>query len=123
MSETALVPVDVQPRDVMVRSQNIASAAKEIVMRCSVNLQGKRYICAEGWQALANLSNGLVVSQVGPSSGWLPVLMASYGPSGWMQGCRRQALRSRIQMVSSKGATTVGCGCTRLADWCAAQMS
>ena len=56
MSETALVPVDVQPRDVMVRSQNIASAAKEIVMRCSVNLQGKRYICAEGWQALANLS-------------------------------------------------------------------
>lgn len=54
--ETALVPVEVQPREVMVRNQNVANACREIVMRCSVKLQGKQYIQAEGWQALANLS-------------------------------------------------------------------
>ena len=55
---TALVPVngEIQPRDVMLRNQNVANACREIVLRCSVNLQGKKYIQAEGWQALANLS-------------------------------------------------------------------
>jgi len=55
---TALVPVggEIQPRDVMLRNQNVANACREIVLRCSVMLQGKKYIQAEGWQALANLS-------------------------------------------------------------------
>lgn len=55
---TALVPVnaEIQPRDVMVKNQNVANACREIVLRCSVMLQGKKYIQAEGWQALANLS-------------------------------------------------------------------
>ena len=55
-NETALAVVEVQPREVMVRNQNVANACREIVMQCSVKLQGKQYIQAEGWQALANLS-------------------------------------------------------------------
>ncbi len=57
MSETtALAVIEVQPRQVMERNQSVANACREIVMRCSVKLQGKQYIQAEGWQALANLS-------------------------------------------------------------------
>lgn len=55
MSETGLVPVE-QPRELMVRGQSVATACKEIVMRCSVHFAGRRYIQAEGWQALASLS-------------------------------------------------------------------
>lgn len=56
MTETALVVADTQPREVMQRNQGVANACREIVMRCSVRLQGRQYIQAEGWQALANLS-------------------------------------------------------------------
>lgn len=55
MSDLGLVPVE-QPRELMVRGQGVASACREIVMRCSVHFAGRRYIQAEGWQALASLS-------------------------------------------------------------------
>lgn len=55
-SETALAVIEVQPKEVMVRNQNVANACREIVLQCSVKLQGRQYIQAEGWQALANLS-------------------------------------------------------------------
>jgi hypothetical protein len=56
MSETALAIVEDQPQSVMVRNQNVANACKAIVLKCSVHFAGRRYIQAEGWQALAALS-------------------------------------------------------------------
>lgn len=59
----SIVPVniDVQsvvPRDVVRKGEQVAEACRAIVLQCSMSLQGKNYIKAEGWQALA-AANGL----------------------------------------------------------------
>lgn len=56
MSGGELVVVEDQPKAIMVRNQGVANACREIVLRCSVHFAGRRYIQAEGWQALAALS-------------------------------------------------------------------
>lgn len=56
MSEiTNLVPIGTaeSPQEVMTRGQATAAACRQIVLQCSMKLQGKKYIKAEGWQALA----------------------------------------------------------------------
>ena len=59
----SLVPIEdgqshIVPRDVVTRGHQVADACRQIVMQCSIDLKGKRYIKAEGWQALA-AANGL----------------------------------------------------------------
>ena len=54
MSETALTVYEVDnPAAVVSKAQATANACKAIVVQCSMQLQGRRYIKAEGWQALA----------------------------------------------------------------------
>ena len=59
----SLVPIEdgqshIVPRDVVTRGHQVADACRQIVMQCSIDLKGKKYIKAEGWQALA-AANGL----------------------------------------------------------------
>ena len=54
MSETAIAVIEPNnPQSVVTRGQATANACRAIVMQCSMQLQGRRYIKAEGWQALA----------------------------------------------------------------------
>jgi hypothetical protein len=55
MVETALAVYETEtnPQSVVTKGQATANACRAIVMQCSMQLQGKRYIKAEGWQALA----------------------------------------------------------------------
>ena len=54
MSETALAIYEPEnPQAVVTKGQATANACRAIVMQCSMQLQGRRYIKAEGWQALA----------------------------------------------------------------------
>lgn len=48
----------VMPREVVRKGEQVAEACRAIVLQCSMQLQGKSYIKAEGWQALA-AANGL----------------------------------------------------------------
>ena len=52
------VSLGIVPRDVVTRGHQVADACRQIVMQCSMDLKGKKYIKAEGWQALA-AANGL----------------------------------------------------------------
>lgn len=60
----SMVPVNeiqttaVMPREVVRKGEQVAEACRAIVLQCSMQLQGKSYIKAEGWQALA-AANGL----------------------------------------------------------------
>lgn len=58
----SVVPVSdihpIVPGEVVRRGEQVAQACRAIVVQCSMALQGKRYIKAEGWQALA-AANGL----------------------------------------------------------------
>lgn len=54
----SLVPIadvgsDIIPRDVILRGHQVADACRQIVMQCTIDLRGKKYIKAEGWQAIA----------------------------------------------------------------------
>ena len=54
MSETAIAVIEPNnPQSVVTRGQATANACRQIVLKCSMQLQGKTYIKAEGWQALA----------------------------------------------------------------------
>jgi hypothetical protein len=54
VSETAIAVIEPNnPQSVVTRGQATANACRAIVMQCSMQLQGRRYIKAEGWQALA----------------------------------------------------------------------
>ena len=55
MSETAIAVYEPEsnPQAVVTKGQATANACRAIVMQCSMQLQGRRYIKAEGWQALA----------------------------------------------------------------------
>lgn len=46
---TAVAP----PKELVEKGQAVANACRAIVEHCSMSLQGRRYILAEGWQALA----------------------------------------------------------------------
>lgn len=52
------VQTTVVPREVVRKGEQVAEACRAIVLQCSMQLQGKSYIKAEGWQALA-AANGL----------------------------------------------------------------
>lgn len=59
----SIVPVNIEvqsvvPREVVRKGEQVAEACRAIVLQCSMSLQGKNYIRAEGWQALA-AANGL----------------------------------------------------------------
>ena len=53
MSETAIAVIENNPQSVVTKGQATANACRQIVLKCSMQLQGKTYIKAEGWQALA----------------------------------------------------------------------
>lgn len=53
MVENGLIPIEIAPQAIVARAQKTADACRQIVMKCSIQLQGRGYIKAEGWQALA----------------------------------------------------------------------
>ena len=54
MSETAIAVIEPNnPQSLVTKGQATANACRQIVLKCSMQLQGKTYIKAEGWQALA----------------------------------------------------------------------
>lgn len=53
MSETKLAVIDSDPAEVVARGNNTAKACKAIILQNTMQLQGKRWVKAEGWQALA----------------------------------------------------------------------
>ena len=55
MSENAIIDTTVQqsPKEVMTMVSQVASATKALVGNAVINLQGKKYIKVEGWQAIA----------------------------------------------------------------------
>lgn len=59
----ALVPATVEdsPAQLMRRATDVASVSREIVLKTAVNIQGRRYVKVEGWQAIA-VAHGYVAS-------------------------------------------------------------
>lgn len=53
MSETKLAVIDSDPAEVVARGNNTAKACKAVILQNTMQLQGKRWVKAEGWQALA----------------------------------------------------------------------
>jgi len=53
MSETKLTVIESDPAEVVARGNSTAKACKAIILQNTMLLQGKRWIKAEGWQALA----------------------------------------------------------------------
>ena len=53
MVENGLIPIEIAPQAIVTRAQKTADACRQIVMKCSIQLHGRGYIQAEGWQALA----------------------------------------------------------------------
>lgn len=47
--ETAIAP----PSELVAKGQAVANACRKIIETCSMSMQGRNYILAEGWQALA----------------------------------------------------------------------
>lgn len=61
MTETALAVRTDTPAELMQRSNACANACTQIVESTAVNIQGKRYIPIEGWQAITT-AHGCVLS-------------------------------------------------------------
>jgi len=53
MGETKLTVIESDPAEVVARGNSTAKACKAIILQNTMLLQGKRWIKAEGWQALA----------------------------------------------------------------------
>jgi hypothetical protein len=53
MSETKLTVIESDPAEVVASGNSTAKACKAIILQNTMILQGKRWIKAEGWQALA----------------------------------------------------------------------
>ena len=59
-----MVPIEApRPLDVYRQSTDAANVCKEIVVATSSNIQGRRYVAVEGWQAIA-VAHGCVASAI-----------------------------------------------------------
>lgn len=57
----ALVPIQQSNVDAYRASTDAASLCKEIVVNTATNIQGRKYVCVEGWQAIA-IAHGCTAS-------------------------------------------------------------
>lgn len=61
MNETALQLVKTNPGELMRMATDCAGVSREIVLKTAVNIQGRKYVKVEGWQAIA-VAHGCVAS-------------------------------------------------------------
>jgi hypothetical protein len=57
----AMIPVQASNAEVYRASTDAAGLCREIVMRTAKNIQGRKYVCVEGWQAIA-IAHGCTAS-------------------------------------------------------------
>jgi len=67
MDTTALTTTRENPAELMRQSTDVAGVCREIVKKTATPIQGKQYVCVEGWQAIAT-AHGCVAGAEEPQS-------------------------------------------------------